>query len=125
LWVIQAEPLRAAGRGSFINRLIELAGGENAMGQTAAKYPFLPTESLLSADPEVIIQSSMGEDLAGQERSAREYFSKWEMLEAVKNNSIFVIESDTVLRLGPRLAEGIELVEEYIHRSVSEDDREE
>ncbi len=48
LWVVQVEPLRVAGRNTFISELIELAGGENAIGPTIQQYPPIGTEELLA-----------------------------------------------------------------------------
>ena len=77
LWVVQTEPLRVAGRGTFINQIIELAGGENAVGPTIQKYPSIGSEELLGCGAEVIIQSSMGAgDLDTQQRAAENFWSR-------------------------------------------------
>ena len=116
LWVMQVEPLRVAGRDTFINELIELAGGENAIGPTIQQYPPIGTEELLACGPEVIIQSAMGtSDIDGQQQAAKVFWSRWANLPAVKNNRIYVVEPDTVLRLGPRLPQGIELIAHCLH----------
>jgi iron complex transport system substrate-binding protein len=117
LWVIQAEPLRLAGRSTFINELIELAGGENAIGPTIQQYPEISTEQLLVCGAQVIIQSSMDSDnIEKQQEAAKLFWSKYPNLPAVKNNQIYVIDSDTVLRLGPRLPEGLEMIARYLHQ---------
>jgi len=116
LWVVQVEPLRVAGRDTFINELIELAGGENAIGPTIQQYPPIGTEELLACGPEVIIQSAMGtSDIGKQQQAAKVFWSRWANLPAVKNNRIYVVEPDTVLRLGPRLPQGIELIAHCLH----------
>ncbi|MCK4752451.1 MAG: ABC transporter substrate-binding protein [Planctomycetes bacterium] len=119
LWVIQAEPLRVAGRDSFVNELIELAGGENAIGDTIQPYPPISSEELLACKAEVIIQSAMGtSDLAGQQQAAEIFWNKWQSLPAVKNKKVYVIESDTVLRLGPRLPQGVKTIARYLHPEI-------
>jgi len=116
LWVVQNEPLRVAGRKTFINELIELAGGENAIGPTIAQYPQIGTEQLLVCGAETIIQSAMGTDnIAEQQQVAEMFWSKWASLPAVKNNRVYVIEPDTILRLGPRICQGIELIARCLH----------
>jgi iron complex transport system substrate-binding protein len=120
LWVIQTEPLRVAGRNTFINELIELLGGENAIGPTIQRYPPIGTEELLACNVEVIIQSAMGKiDIVRQQQQAEVFWSKWASLPAVKDNKIYVVNSDTVLRLGPRLPQGVEMVGRCIHPDTS------
>lgn len=109
LWVIQPEPLRVTGRNTFINELIELAGGENAIGPTIQQYPSISTEELLACGAEVIIQSSMDSDNIEQQQQAAElYWSKYPNLPAVKDKRIYVLSSDATLRLGPRLPRAVE-----------------
>jgi len=119
LWIVQAEPLRVAGRNTFINELIELAGGENAIGNTLQQYPSIGTEEILACGAETIIQSAMGKsDIAEQQKAAEKFWSKWEHLPAVKNNRIYVVQPDTVTRLGPRLCQGVELIAHCLHPDI-------
>ena len=109
LWVVQREPLRVAGRDTFVNEMIEMAGGENAIGPTVNKYPPIGSEQVVACNPEVIIEPAMGlEDIESQRKTALQYWSRFQNLSAVKNNRIYVIDGDTVSRLGSRLYEGTE-----------------
>ena len=119
LWVVQPEPLRVAGRNTFINELIELAGGENAIGPTISQYPQIGTEELLVCGAQAIIQSAMGKsNISEQQQAAEKFWGRWLSLPAVKNNRIYVVEPDTTLRLGPRLSQGIEIVARCLHPDV-------
>lgn len=116
LWVIQTEPVRVAGVNSFINEIIGLAGGQNTIAPTVDQYPSIGTEEIISCGAEVIIQSAMGtEAIAGQQQAAEEFWSKFPNLPAVKNKRIYVIDADTVLRLGPRLVEGVKTITQLLH----------
>ncbi len=116
LWVVQLEPLRVVGRNTFVNDLIEIAGGENAIGDTIQYYPPIGTEELFACGAETIIHSAMdGSDLAQQQKSVEDFWAKFTNLPAVKNKRIHVIKADAVLRLGPRLPEGIETIAGLLH----------
>ncbi len=121
LWVIQAEPLRVAGRNTFVNELVEAAGGENAIGPTIQQYPQIGTEELLVCGAETIIQSSMtAANIAEQQQAAEAFWAGRVSLPAVRSNKIYVVNSDTVLRLGPRLPQGIEMIARYLHPDIFE-----
>jgi iron complex transport system substrate-binding protein len=111
LWVVQREPLRVAGRDTFVNEMIELAGGANAIGPTVHKYPPIGAEQVISCGADVIIEPSMYQkDLAAQRQKALQYWSKYENVPAVAEGRVYVIEGDMVSRLSPRLYEGIETI---------------
>jgi len=111
LWVVQREPLRVAGRDTFVNEMIELAGGENAIGPTVHKYPPIGSEQVIACKADVIIEPAMGrEDIENQRDRALQHWSKFKYLPAVSNRRVFVISGDTVSRLGPRLYEGTETI---------------
>jgi iron complex transport system substrate-binding protein len=111
LWVVQREPLRVAGVNTFINDMIELAGGQNAIGQTLHQYPPIGSEQILATQPDVIIEASMvGGDIVQQQIAAIEHFSKFKNIPAVVSNKIFVVDGDTVSQLGPRLGQGVKMI---------------
>jgi iron complex transport system substrate-binding protein len=111
LWVVQREPLRVAGRDTFINEMIELAGGENAIGMTVHKYPPIGSEQVIACNADVIIEPAMGrENIEVQRDRALQHWSTFKYIPAVANDRVYVIDGDTVSRLGPRLYEGTETI---------------
>ena len=111
LYVVQRQPLRVAGRDTFVNEMIELAGGENAIGTTVHRYPPIGAEQVIGSGAEVIIELAMDQNkIDEQKQTAMEYWSKFSNLSAVQNGQVYVIEGDTVSRLGPRLYEGTETI---------------
>lgn len=111
LWVIQTEPLRVAGRDTFVNEIITLAGGENAIGVTLQQYPPIGTEQLYSCGADVIITAAEGhESLSIQQERAVKFWSRFKGVPAVKNQRIYVIDPGPVSRLSPRLPQAVENV---------------
>lgn len=111
LWVVQREPLRVAGVDTFVNELIELAGGVNAIGKTAHQYPPIGAEQVIARKPDVIIEPAMGwGDMEKQRAAAKEYWKRFSNVPAVVNDRIYVIEGDTVSQLAPRIYDGVETI---------------
>lgn len=124
LWVIQREPLRVAGRETFINEMIELAGGENAIGPTVHKYPPIGAEQVYACGADVIIEPTTDQkDIAEQQDKALEYWSKFKNVPAVRDKRVYVIDGDTVSRLGPRLYEGTETIAKCLRPKLFENYR--
>ncbi len=119
LWVVQRDPLRVAGRSTFINEMIELAGGENAIGPTLHVYPPIGGEQVIASAPDVIIEPDMiGGDLAEQRVQALSYWSKYPTVPAVANGRIYVIDGGLVSRLGPRLGQAVEMIAKCLRPEV-------
>lgn len=111
LWVVQREPLRVAGKDTFINDLIELAGGQNAIGPTLHKYPPIGAEQIIASDIQVIIEPTMVPGNEGRQRAqSLSYWARFPNVPAVANGRIYIIDGDLVSRLGPRLYEAVEIV---------------
>ncbi len=122
LWVVQRDPLRVAGRDTFVNEIIEMAGGRNAIGRTLHKYPPLGSEQVIASEAEVIIEPTMRAhgDVDGQQRSAVRYWSRFPTLPAVTSQRICVIDGDLVSRLSPRLSRGVRSVARILQPDLFE-----
>ncbi len=119
LWSVQTEPMRVVGVKTFVNEIIEIAGGQNVIAPTGDQYPSVGTEAILTSGAEVIIQSAMGtEEIAKQQETAEKFWSRFANLPAVKDKKVYVMEADTVLRLGPRLPGGAMKVAKLLHPQI-------
>lgn len=116
LWAVQTEPMRVVGVKTFVNEIIDIAGGQNVIAPTGDQYPSVGTEAILTSGAEVIIQSAMGtEDITKQQETAGKFWNRFANLPAVKDKKVYVMEADRVLRLGPRLPEGAMATAKLLH----------
>ena len=111
VFCIMTQPLVVAGPGTLIDDLIRLAGGRNMVPAGPNRYPTWGKESLLLADPDIMIVSSHPGKL---EPAA--LFADLPELRAVRNHQVVSIEPDWVSRPGPRLAQGAAALAEAFGR---------
>lgn len=103
------EPLMSAGPGTFINNLIELAGGQNLAADTDTRYPQLSMEILFERDPDVYIANDFHKQSDIIARPG------YENLTAVKTGRVYTIDDDLVTLPGPRIVHGLEEMARIIH----------
>ena len=116
--------LVAVGPGSYINDLIEIAGGKNVLAiKGQPEYPRISMETVLRLDPDVIVDTvDMGETEA--ERRLRQpinerLWSAYGTLTAVKNRRLHASTTDALVVPGPRVVEAAEWVASLLReRSV-------
>jgi iron complex transport system substrate-binding protein len=93
-----------AGKRSFVNDLIVLAGGVNVAGNIDEAYPRMSDEAILRANPDVIIVAT--DTQFGADVRARE---PWRSMRAVRDGRVLRPPTDDILeRNGPRLLQGLE-----------------
>ena len=110
---IQIDPsLRTAGPGSFIDELINLAGGSNIAAGSALPYPMLSSEKIIELNPEIIILADT--DLGTSPETVKAQ-PGWGAITAVKNDDIYTIDRDIISRAGPRVIDGLEALIRIIH----------
>jgi iron complex transport system substrate-binding protein len=102
-----------SGPGSFINDLMEMAGGDCITKDGGAPWMDYSLETLIERDPDILIVSSdMGTE-ANLEwlKNANGYKD----LTAVKEGRVYVVESGLVTRPGPRIVDGLETIAKILH----------
>lgn len=104
--------------GHWIPEMIEAAGGEPVLGSPGADSTRTTWDTILSAEPEVVVVAPCGFDLRGAKAQADELraasrFSNDVAIHAVDANASWA-------RPGPRLVDGIEELAELLHPSASE-----
>ncbi len=101
-----------AGPGTFIDMLINLAGGRNLGSSLASQWPQISAEEIFRRDPDIIL---LGDTAFGTTPEAVAGRPGWGNLSAVKNGRVYPIDSDLVLRPGPRLIDGLEAMVSIFH----------
>lgn len=109
-WEVWNSPFMSIGSSSFINDVIEKAGGINIFCDTAEGYPVISEESIFARNPDIIIiPSDMG-------YSASDIYKRagWNAISAVRNKKVFDINSDIASRAGPRIYLAIEEIASFL-----------
>ena len=107
-WPLYDQPLLATGGGSFLNELIDLAGGSNIYAFLPEPSPRITVEDLLQRDPEVIL-------LSPESRARYLAEPRWRALRAVRGNRLLAVDTTLVFRPGPRLGEAARSVARLLH----------
>ncbi len=114
LMVVGRAPLMAAGRGTYQDELIRLAGGDNVAAASGEHWPNLGVEFVIAAAPEVIIDVSMGSEATSAD-GAMAFWRAFPTVPAVRDRRVHTEGASALLRPGPRVAETLELVARYVH----------
>lgn len=109
---IDAEPLFSAGTNTFIHELIELAGGINAAAGEVS-YPRYSWEDIIVLQPDIVLISSMAGGLSPD--YLVKSWKQWNLLSAVRNEQIYVVDAELFDRPTPRLIDGLEVIAAIIH----------
>lgn len=102
------EPLMTCGPGSFMQELIELAGGQNLAADAGDAWVEYSSELVVERDPEVILLTRPYVD----ELMAR---SAWQGISAVRNGRVVEVNSDPFVRTTPRLADALVELATILH----------
>ena len=95
-------PLQTVNGEHMISHVIELCGGRNVFAEETQLAPRIGLESVLKADPQVIVAS-------GMDVSRPEWLDDWKQypsLRAVQNDALLHVHPDLIQRPTMRIAEG-------------------
>ncbi|EAC2498136.1 ABC transporter substrate-binding protein [Listeria monocytogenes] len=98
VWIEISPDLYTAGKGTFMNEMLELAGGTNVVTESG----FIPynEEKVVELQPDIILSVYPDAKATIQKRAA------WKDIPAVKNDKIYEMDANKLSRPGPRLLEG-------------------
>ena len=114
---IGVSPIVSVGTQTFIHELINIAGGTN-LAAGPIPYPRFSREKVLALSPEVIIITSMARSAVFEKVKAE--WEKWPNMPAVRNQRIYIEDSNFFDRPTPRLVDGLELLIRLIHPELVE-----
>jgi len=100
------DPLMTAGPNTFVHDIIKIAGGENIAGNLQQEWAPYSVEDVIANDPEVIIVPWEDDRVFQRE--------EWSDISAVRNERVYFVDPDLMVRPGPRIIQGLEKVLEAI-----------
>ncbi|QYF94599.1 cobalamin-binding protein [Massilia sp. PAMC28688] len=96
------KPLYTLSGGHIVSDAIGICGGENIYASLKVTAPIVSIESVLEADPEVIVSTDERSDVGGGVGIWKEFTS----LTAVKRDNLFRLDGNLLNRSGPRMIAG-------------------
>ncbi len=100
------------GPGSYMDELIQAAGGRNVGSVLQSAWAEISIEELMVQNPDIILLGDSNYGVTVEQVAAR---TGWENLSAVKNGSVYVFNDDLVSRPGPRMVDGLEELAKIFH----------
>lgn len=112
-YLVSFEGNWTAGKGTFIDELINLAGGNNIV-EDIEGWTQYSVEELVKKDPDVIITSPHAGNIDDIEKT-----EGYQNTKAVKNGNIFVVSDDDIIaRSSNRIVLGLEEIAKFLHPEV-------
>lgn len=113
---IGTTPIVAVGSHTFLDELITTAGAVNL---TAGKipYPRFSQEQVVALRPDIIVITSMTRGEVFDK--VKDGWRRWPSLPAVRDNRIFLVDSDLVDRPAPRIFDGLEQLFRLFHPELA------
>jgi iron complex transport system substrate-binding protein len=104
-------PAITVGRGSYLDTLIAIAGGENIFHDLAAPSPRVSLEAIAARAPDIIV---VPVEAGSQPRSPADR-TGWKSVTAVREGAIRHVDSGLMHRLGPRVGEAARSLAAVLH----------
>jgi len=107
-WHIWDAPLITIGAGSFMNELVDIAGGRNVYADIPSPSKAISPEDVARRDPDFILAGPIGEQRIGSDR-------RWQIVRAARTNKVLVVDTVLVARPSVRLGEAAVSLANLLH----------
>ena len=118
------EDVYVAGQDKYFDEMIATSGGRNVFGDQPVRYPVVSNESIIEANPEIIIEilPNLG---SLDKKTAIDDWRQLSNVDAVAAGNIFCLDADYASVPGPRFILLLEKMAELIRQVKSSGHREE
>ena len=109
--------------GHWVPEMIEIAGGQDALGRKGADSVRIPWSEIEAWSPEILIVSPCGFGVERAVEQARRLLQQpgWSELPAVRDGQVFAMDANAYFaRPGPRVVDGVELLAHLFHPELCE-----
>lgn len=100
LW---AQPIMTINGDHVLSDMISICGGKNIFSDLASLVPVVEPESVIRRAPQVIVGAHKDAQLTWLDQ-----WRRWPSIPAVRNNHLYVIQSDSLVRQSTRVLTGLE-----------------
>ena len=107
-WHVWDAPLITIGRGSFMNELVDIAGGRNVYADIEGPSKSISLEDVAKRDPDFILAGPIG--AATIRRDPR-----WRIVRAARDGRVLIVDTTLVARPSVRLGEAAGSLAELLH----------
>jgi len=111
--------LIVAGRASYLNEIIELAGGTNVFHDAVAAYPAISLEQVIARRPEVIVDMGDMSEVSGvsedHKRAVVELWRGARAAAAMKPRDVYAVASEIFTVPGPRVVDAARAFFDMLH----------
>ena len=110
-WHIWDAPVITIGAGSFMNELVDIAGGKNVYADIDGPSAQVSLEDISRRNPDFILAGPIG-------KAQIESDPRWRIVRAARDNNIFVVDTLLVARPSVRLGEAAVSLANLLHPGV-------
>lgn len=107
--------MMVAGKGTFVDELIDVAGGENAY-PAPADWPTVSAAKVVAMAPDVVVINAVGDEAAPDRIEAiQRAWENWASVPAVAKARVHIVTAPYLTIPGPRVGVAAELLADLIH----------
>ncbi|MYG48971.1 MAG: ABC transporter substrate-binding protein [Gemmatimonadales bacterium] len=106
------DPPQTTGPGTFIDQVIEHAGGRNIFSDATRSWPRVSIEAIMRRDPDALV---IARHAPGAPGAPWLEGPGWRELRAVRNGRYLLVDGDLFNRPGPQVAEAARRMAHFLH----------